>query len=190
MSIHLQVFDRSAQGRGAFDAGRITEFKVIGMPGDAHERVLLRAQADSVASYRVYVTLPRDVLRSDSTPMAFVLRDDQVARIVAIFEAAGAQAKVSSIHVNGWFGDYDKLSMTKRALEELFGLGAEEIRARALFVGDSPNDAPMFAYFPNAVGVANVRTFAGQMAAEPAYVTEAPGGLGFAELADALLEAR
>ena len=29
-----------------------------------------------------------------------------------LFEAAGAKAKVSSIHVNGWFGDYDKLAMT------------------------------------------------------------------------------
>ena len=51
--------------------------QVIGMPGDAHERVLLRAQPDSVATYRVYVTLPRNVLRSDSTPLAFVLRDDE-----------------------------------------------------------------------------------------------------------------
>jgi HAD superfamily hydrolase (TIGR01484 family) len=33
---------------------------------------------------------------------------EAVARIVAIFEAAGATAKVSSIHVNGWFGDHDK----------------------------------------------------------------------------------
>ena len=29
--------------------------------------------------------------------------------IQAIFEAAGATAKISSIHVNGWFGNYDKL---------------------------------------------------------------------------------
>jgi len=123
--------------------------------------------------------------REDVAP----LPDDAVARIVALFEAAGAAAKVSSIHVNGWFGDYDKLAMSRRLLAERFGVGAEAARRQVLFVGDSPNDAPMFAHFPNAVGVANVRDFAG-LAAEPAWVTEARGGAGFAELAAALLEAR
>ena len=118
------------------------------------------------------------------------LSDAQVARIVTLFEEAGAQAKVSSIHVNGWFGDYDKLSMTQRMLAEQFALQPDEMRDRALFVGDSPNDAPMFAYFPHSVGVANVRAFAGRMAAEPAYVAGAAGGQGFAEVADALLAAR
>ena len=118
------------------------------------------------------------------------LPDDAVARIVAMFEAAGAQAKVSSIHVNGWFGDYDKLAMSLRLLEEQFGIGPEAAREQVLFVGDSPNDAPMFAHFAHAVGVANVRDFAGRLAAEPAWVTEARGGAGFAELAAALLEAR
>jgi HAD superfamily hydrolase (TIGR01484 family) len=113
-----------------------------------------------------------------------------VARIVALFEAAGAKAKVSSIHVNGWFGDYDKLAMSRRLLAGRFGVDAAGEREQVLFVGDSPNDAPMFAYFPHAVGVANVRDFAGRLAAEPAWVTQARGGAGFAELAAALLEAR
>ena len=43
-----------------------------------------------------------------------------VDRIVQIFAAAGAQAKVSSIHVNGWFGAYDKLAMTRRLFREAF----------------------------------------------------------------------
>jgi redox-sensitive bicupin YhaK (pirin superfamily) len=30
----LQIFDRTTQDRGSFDAGRITEYKVIGMPQD------------------------------------------------------------------------------------------------------------------------------------------------------------
>ena len=118
------------------------------------------------------------------------LADDAVARIVAIFEAAGAHAKISSIHVNGWFGDYDKLAMSLRLLADRFGVGPEPAREQVLFVGDSPNDAPMFAHFAHAVGVANVRDFAGRLAAAPAWVTEARGGAGFAELAGALLEAR
>jgi HAD superfamily hydrolase (TIGR01484 family) len=118
------------------------------------------------------------------------LPEDAVARIVALFAAAGAQAKISSIHVNGWFGDYDKLAMSRRLLAERFGIDPQAEREQVLFVGDSPNDAPMFAHFPHAVGVANVRDFAGRLAAEPAWVTQARGGAGFAELAAALLEAR
>ena len=80
-----------------------------------------------------------------------------------------------------------KHSMTRTLLTECFGIDLDAERERFVFVGDSPNDAPMFAYFPNAVGVANVRTFAGRMPALPAYVTDAEAGAGFAELADFLL---
>ena len=82
-----------------------------------------------------------------------------VARIVALFESAGATAKVSSIHVNGWFGAYDKLGMTKIMMRESFDIDLDADRERFVFVGDSPNDAPMFGYFPHSVGVANVGDF-------------------------------
>jgi hypothetical protein len=118
------------------------------------------------------------------------LSEPEIDRIVELFEAAGARANVSSIHVNGWFGDYDKLAMTRVMLAEVFGLDADAARETAVFIGDSPNDAPMFAYFPHSVGVANVRDFANRLAAEPAWVTEARGGRGFVELADALIAAR
>ncbi len=111
-----------------------------------------------------------------------------VGRIVAAFEHAGATAKVSSIHVNGWFGDYDKLGMARRACTEALGIDLVREPWRAVFVGDSPNDAPMFGYFPHAVGVANVRDFLAEMETAPRYVTAARGGAGFAELAAALLE--
>ncbi|MGH6950542.1 MAG: HAD family hydrolase, partial [Vitreimonas sp.] len=113
-----------------------------------------------------------------------------VARIVQIFEAHGARAKVSSIHVNGWFGDYDKLTTTRLMMRELFGIDLDAARARYLFVGDSPNDAPMFGYFPNAVGVANVRDFAAAMDHLPHWITAARSGAGFVELSRALIAAR
>ena len=113
-----------------------------------------------------------------------------VTRILALFENAGAQAKLSSIHVNGWFGDFDKLAMTRRLLAEGFGIDADKARGKILFVGDSPNDAPMFAHFPLSVGVANIRGFAGRLEAEPAFVTRRSGAAGFAELGRALLAAR
>lgn len=114
----------------------------------------------------------------------------EVARIVQLMEQAGMTAKISSIHVNGWFGRYDKLSMAHAYLRERHGLGLETERERCVFVGDSPNDAPMFAYLPHAVGVANVRQFALPPEQAPAYVTQAAAGAGFAEVAQALLAAR
>lgn len=113
-----------------------------------------------------------------------------IARIVAMFEAAGAVAKVSSIHVNGWFGDFDKLSMTRRAMKEFFGRDIDERRDDIVFAGDSPNDAPMFGFFPNAVGVANVRDFAGCLPTEPTWIAQGRSAEGFLELAESLLEAR
>ena len=115
-----------------------------------------------------------------------------VDEIVRRMAAAGMRAKVSSIHVNGWFGDYDKLTTTKRMLREEFGsdLDAPQERARWVFVGDSPNDAPMFGFFPTSVGVANVMDFGERLDAKPAYVTQARAGAGFVELCEALLAAR
>jgi HAD superfamily hydrolase (TIGR01484 family) len=111
-------------------------------------------------------------------------------RIAAAMRARGLTAKVSSIHVNGWFGTYDKLAMTRILMREVFAVDLDAARREHVFVGDSPNDAPMFAHFPHAVGVANVRAFAGRLDHEPAYVTAAEAGAGFCEVVDALLAAR
>ena len=110
-----------------------------------------------------------------------------VERIAAMMREEGMTAKISSIHVNGWFGHYDKLGMTKALMRECFAVDLDAQRAQYVFAGDSPNDAPMFAYFPHSIGVANVRAFAGQLDAEPAYVTQAESGAGFCELVDFLL---
>ena len=118
------------------------------------------------------------------------LGQDAIDRIVAIMREQGLTAKVSSIHVNGWFGAYDKLGMTKTLLREAFGVDLDQARDRFVFAGDSPNDAPMFAYFPYSVGVANVRDFSGRIEAEPKYVTRSRSGAGFVELVDRLLAAR
>jgi hydroxymethylpyrimidine pyrophosphatase-like HAD family hydrolase len=120
------------------------------------------------------------------------LPPEAVDRIVALMAEAGMTAKASSIHVNGWFGDYDKLGMARRYLAERHGidLDDEAERRRCVFVGDSPNDAPMFGFFPLSVGVANVRRFAGRLSQWPAYVTQAEAGAGFTELAAHLLAGR
>jgi HAD superfamily hydrolase (TIGR01484 family) len=124
--------------------------------------------------------------REDVPPLS----DECVERIVALMRAEGMSAMVSSIHVNGWFGNHDKLSMTRRLLADEFGLDLDRERERFVFVGDSPNDAPMFDFFPYSVGVANVRNFGARLFTPPKYVTVSEAGAGFAELADFLLRGR
>jgi len=113
----------------------------------------------------------------------------EAERIAALMRAAGLHAKVSSIHVNGWFGDYDKLAMTRRLFRDEFAMDLDRERDSVVYVGDSPNDAPMFDFFPRSVGVANVRRFAAVLDTAPKYVTSASSGAGFAEVVAHLLGA-
>lgn len=112
---------------------------------------------------------------------------EDVQKIVAIFNRHGAVAKVSSIHVNGWFGKYDKLTMALRFLQNEFQVGAEESKKICAFSGDSPNDEPMFAYFPHSFAVANIQNFLDQIKSPPTYVATARGGAGFVQIADTIL---
>jgi HAD superfamily hydrolase (TIGR01484 family) len=115
------------------------------------------------------------------------LSREDVERVVAMMRSEGMSAKVSSIHVNGWFGSYDKLAMTRTLLAEQFGIDLDAERQRCIFIGDSPNDAPMFDFFSYSIGVANVHAFGDAIATPPKYVTTAKAGAGFAELATFLL---
>jgi HAD superfamily hydrolase (TIGR01484 family) len=110
-----------------------------------------------------------------------------IDRIVALMQAAGALAKISSIHVNGWFGDWDKLAMTRRLFREVYDIDLDRHRDAVIFIGDSPNDEPMFGYFPLSVAVANIRPYLPRLKSLPAYVTEAAAGDGFVEFAAMLL---
>lgn len=117
---------------------------------------------------------------------------DVAEAIRSIFDARGAHAKVSSIHVNAWFGDYDKLSMARMLLADRFGLDVADAddNRTTLFCGDSPNDEPMFGAFAHSVGVANITDFTGSLTHPPAWVTRGEAAAGFVELVTLLLEAR
>jgi hypothetical protein len=175
----------------ALDGETIRRIWAPRQPGDAERleqirvEVLAAVPGCKVAAdqrYREYD------LAIDIREEVAALDDAAIDRIVAIFERHGAVAKVSSIHVNGYFGAHDKLTMCKRCLPEL--LGEELNPERAVFLGDSPNDEPMFRYFPHAVGVANLRAFAHRMQALPRYLTRGEGGEGFAEFLALLLARR
>jgi hydroxymethylpyrimidine pyrophosphatase-like HAD family hydrolase len=111
-------------------------------------------------------------------------------RVKAIAEEEGATAKISSIHVNVWMGNYNKLSMAEYFLAKRFGWEAGKGDREVVFVGDSPNDEPMFARFPLASAVANVRRYEPFLKKLPAYVAEKECGDGFAEIAAIILEKR
>lgn len=113
-----------------------------------------------------------------------------IERICDIFRKHGATCKVSSIHVNGWFGEYNKLGMAKRMAEELWGVDLDASRGQYLFCGDSPNDEPMFEYFPYSAGVNNLLRFAGKMRYLPSFLSDREGGEGFAEIVQAVLSLR
>lgn len=161
---------------------------------DEATRAQNRARLEAVAK-RILAEVRGAALASDQsyreTDLAIDFCEDVPAlpleaaeRIAALMREAGLTAKISSIHVNGWFGGYDKLATTRRLFVERFGLDLGDANRKTVFAGDSPNDAPMFSFFENSVGVANVRRFSGL---QPKYVTQAEAGAGFAELTAHLL---
>ncbi len=116
------------------------------------------------------------------------LPEEEIKQIVRIFEENGATAKISSIHVNGWFGTYDKLSMTRICLRDLLGIDIERDNEKIGYVGDSPNDSPMFHCFENSIGVANVADFV--VDSPPKWITNRRCSGGFVEFAELLLTAQ
>ena len=152
--------------------------------GGIGQRILAEVRGCALASDQLYREADLAIdFREDVPPLS----SEAVDRIVGLMESEGMTAKVSSIHVNGWFGRYDKLGMTRTFFREVLGVDLDRDKDRYVFVGDSPNDAPMFAYFPLSVGVANVRAFADRIATPPAFVTSRNSGAGFVELAERLL---
>ncbi len=113
----------------------------------------------------------------------------EVADIVERLRDAGATVKVSSIHINAWIGNFDKLTMIRKFLKTEFNVTAEAAKSRAVYVGDSPNDEPMFQFFPHSVGVRNVEAFLSEMQSAPGYITRGRGGAGFVEVAKLLTRA-
>ncbi len=114
-------------------------------------------------------------------------RIDELRRFIL---SRGARTTRSSVHLHATFEGDDKASGALRLLLLLRGIDAGTARVRAAFVGDSENDAACFACFRTTVGVANVAPWIGRLTVPPRYVTSAPMGAGFAELARRLLSAR
>ena len=119
------------------------------------------------------------------------LDDAPIERVVALMRAEGLHATVSSIHVNGWIGEHDKLSGARWIVRAPV---RPRPRRRAASAGSTsatrPTTRRCSATSRCRVGVANLRRFADRLHTWPAYITEGERGAGFAEVAQALLAAR
>ena len=150
-------------------------------------RVLKEFPGSAIASDQAYREIDVAIDFCEDVPPLPLSAAQQIAEA---FHAEGAAAKVSSIHVNAWFGSHDKLTMSRRFLSEAFAIDVDRDLKTIAYCGDSPNDAPMYAVFPLGVGVSNIRPYVKLMPHLPAYVTMAEGGHGFAEFASLVIAAR
>lgn len=109
--------------------------------------------------------------------------ESEIDRLVTFCESKGAIAKISSIHVNTWFGRYTKIEGIRHLLHQAGkDLGLPDFDS-LIFVGDSPNDEPMFGAFELSVGVANVKPYLARLRTPPKFLTQLEAGAGFSELA-------
>ncbi len=161
----------------------------------ARNALRLRAAAERVLREVPGATLARDSagrvtdIAVDHSEFA-QLDSSQIERVAALMRAEGLHATVSSIHVNGWVGEHDKLSGARWIVRRLFGRELDAEHDRWIYVGDSTNDQAMFGHFALSVGVANLCRFAAQLHTWPAYLAPGERGEGFAQVAAALLAAR
>ena len=166
---------------------------------DAQERHANFMRLQQVAQ-RVLREVPGAVLSRDSpgreTDIAIDhsefahLGADSIAQAMRIMREEGMSATVSSIHINGWFGDHNNLLGARWIVRELYGRALDAEIGQWVYVGDSTNDQLMFEAFAQSVGVANIRRFESKLAHLPRYITQGERGAGFAEVAQALLAER
>lgn len=110
--------------------------------------------------------------------------------VVRLMRSAGMTATVSSIHINGWFGEHSKLTGARWIVQALWGRDLDAEIDQWVYVGDSTNDQVMFEHFPHSVGVANIRRFESQLTHPPRYITQGERGAGFSELVQHLLHSQ
>lgn len=178
------------------DAGRLRQLHVDPPEVRARHRAALAA-----IGARILTEVPGCALASDQPYREVDLAIDwcedvqrlpraSVDRIIAIMEAEGLSARPSAGHVNGWFGSYDKLDMSRRLFREAFTIDLDADRDRYVYIGDSPNDCSMFEYFPHSIGVANVMDVKDRLTHPPTYITARRSGDGFCEVVGALFAVR
>ena len=112
---------------------------------------------------------------------------ETVQQVVELLQSQGMETTVSSIHIHGCFGYFDKWTGAQWIIRELFQRELADELEKWVFVGDSGNDQAMFQHFTHSVGVANLQRFEAQLTYLPRYITPSERGAGFAEVARAIV---
>ncbi len=110
-----------------------------------------------------------------------------VQRVVDLLQGYGMHTTVSSIHIHGCFGDFNKWQGANWIVRELLQRDLAQELDRWVFVGDSGNDQAMFEHFTHSVGVANIRRFESALTHLPRYITPSERGAGFAEVVGTII---
>lgn len=118
------------------------------------------------------------------------LSKDEINQILKTFQKHKAHAKLSSIHINGWFGDYDKTTGALALLKNEFQVNNKDLQNQVAFIGDSPNDEPLWKYFNNSFAVANIASYLNQLQHPPQYIMKNKGGEGFTEAANLIINSK
>lgn len=173
---------------GTLDERHLQDAAVRARNFSRMQAVLARIEAEVPGAHRARDSAGRECdIAIDHSEFAH-LPASVIAQCAEIMRAAGMHASVSSIHINGWYGDHDKWAGARRAVREVLGIDLAGDLDRWVYVGDSTNDEVMFRHVRHSIGVANIARFADQLKHGPRYVTQLERGAGFAEVARCLLD--
>ena len=154
------------------------------------QQVLARIEDEVPGAHRAQDSAGRETDIAIDHSEFHHLPQNAIDTVVRLMQSEGMTVTVSSIHINGWYGQHDKLAGARWIVRELFGRDLDAELDSWVYVGDSTNDRVMFEHFPLSVGVANIRHFEAQLLHPPCYITRGERGAGFAELTNHLLQAR
>lgn len=148
---------------------------------------------------KVFNQVPEARLSSDQFTRIFDIAFDHgsespklnreiVNKIIKVCNSEGFSTSVSSIHINAWFGDYDKKNGTLEFIKEIYGLDLEKIKNCSIYCGDATNDQVMFDSIPLSFAPANIYKYENDLKIKPKFVANSEGGLGFSEIVDEILK--
>jgi len=116
--------------------------------------------------------------------------EEDIQQTLGWIHSMGVKATASSIHINMWLGEFDKKQGALFWLQRHRpNWSVEDIKHHCAYIGDSLNDEAMFAFFDNTAAVANIEPYLNQLKHLPGKVLCCPGGEGFVEWTDELLNA-
>ncbi len=117
-----------------------------------------------------------------------MMTQSEIRALRNILNLFGASSAESSIHINAWFGSYDKKSALKFFMEKCLSLSENDFLPRSIYLGDSFNDQPLFDYIPFSIGMHTVEERRDGFSVFPRFITTLSSGDGWVEVVNALVD--